>query len=160
LSTTLNDKLVGDGFRQAILGHQNGTIVNRHYTAQKAALLKDCLDMADFGMEITLSHAHGFPVITGCSLGGAEIYVAEMMLDDAGKAEKITIFARGSSVPCFESRVLGGQPVSASPDAPTVPALPPGAIRRRINQIVGKGQLRVPTVARKRELVEHFRALA
>jgi integrase len=160
LSTALNDKLVGDGFRQAILGHQNGTIVNRHYTAQKAALLKTCLDRADFEVEVTLSHAHGFPVITGCALGGAEVYVAELTLDAAGDAETITIFAHGSSVPCFESRVLGTGGADSASGICAVPALPPAEIGARINQIVGTGLLKAPSGARKRELVEHLRALA
>ncbi len=160
LSTALNDKLVGDGFRQAILGHQNGTIVNRHYTAQKAALLKQCLDMADFGMEITLSPARGFPVIAGCSLGGAEIYLADVTLNDEGEAEMITIFAHGSSVPCFESRILGAGAEAGLDEVATIAALPPAEIGRQLNRIVGDGHLRAPDHARKRQIVEHFRALA
>ena len=156
----MNDQLVGDGFRQAILGHKNGTIVNRHYTAQKAALLKDCLERADSSRSRSPSPTRmGFPVITGCLLGGAEEYVAELTLDDAGEAELITIFAHGSSVPCFESRRTrrrGGDEVETC----AMPALSPAEIGSRINQIVGKGLLRAPTAVRKRQLVEHFRALA
>jgi hypothetical protein len=116
--------------------------------------------MADFGMEITLSHAQGFPVITGCSLGGAEIYLADVTLNDEGEAAMITIFAHGSSVPCFESRVLGAG-ADAGPDkVATIAALPPAEIGRQLNRIVGDGHLRAPDHARKRQIVEHFRALA
>ncbi|MGI1661042.1 DUF6538 domain-containing protein [Palleronia sp. KMU-117] len=160
LSTAMNDQLIGDGFRQAILGHKNGTIINRHYTAQKAALLKDCLERADFGIEVAFSHRHGFPVIAGCALGGAERYVADLILDEAGEAHTITIFAHGSTVPCFECRVLGDGAAGLAPDDPSIAALPPIEIGRRINRIVGDGVLQTPDNPRKRQFVEHFRALA
>jgi hypothetical protein len=160
LSTAMNDQMIGDGFGQAILGHKNGTIINRHYTAQKAALLKDCLERADFGIEVTFSHRHGFPVITGCALGGAERYVADLTLDEAGEAHTITIFAHGSTVPCFESRVLGAGANDLPPDDPSIAALPPDEIGRRINRIVGDGVLQTADHPRKRQFVEHFRALA
>lgn len=160
LSTAMNDQMIGDGFRQAILGHKNGTIINRHYAAQKAALLKDCLERADFGIKVTFSHRHGLQVIAGCALGGAERYVADLVLEEAGEAHTITIFAHGSTVPCFESRVLGADADDLPPDDPSVAALAPGEIGRRINRIVGDGHLEAPDHSRKRQLLEHLRALA
>jgi hypothetical protein len=160
LSTAMNDQLIGDGFRQAILGHKNGTIINRHYTAQKASLLKDCLDQADFAIDVAYSQPHGFPVIAGCALGGAELYLADLILDDAGEPHTITIFAHGSTVPCFESRVLAaGEDGPPSHDIGAT-ALSPVEIGRHINLIVGDGHLQAPEHSRKRQLVEHFRALA
>jgi hypothetical protein len=42
----------------------------------------------------------------------------------------------------------------------TIAALPPAEIGRQLNRIVGDGHLRAPDHARKRQIVEHFRALA
>jgi hypothetical protein len=68
LSSLLRRAGVEEGQRQAIAGHRNGTILNRHYTAHYAKDLKTAVDRADFQLSIVLDRRRGFPTITSCDV--------------------------------------------------------------------------------------------
>ena len=68
---TLSSKLlalkVDTGIRQRILGHLEGTTVDRHYSDDGLQDLKDILDGVDYGLTVGRVRTFGFPIILGCS---------------------------------------------------------------------------------------------
>lgn len=68
---TLSSKLlalkVDTGVRQRILGHLEGTTVDRHYSDDGLQDLKALLDAVDYGLKVGRARQFGFPVILGCS---------------------------------------------------------------------------------------------
>ena len=57
-----------DHVRQSILGHEHGSVINRHYTQANLELMKSFLDRIDLGLAIEVDARRGFPVIRGCTL--------------------------------------------------------------------------------------------
>ncbi|MFA8386515.1 MAG: tyrosine-type recombinase/integrase [Pelagibaca sp.] len=68
---TLSSKLlalrVDPGVRQRILGHLEGSTVDRHYSDDGLPELKALLDQVDYGVKVGRMNRIAFPVITGCS---------------------------------------------------------------------------------------------
>lgn len=68
---TLSSKLlhlgVNTGVRQRVLGHLEGSTVDRHYSDDGLAELKALLDRVDYGVTVGRSPCIAFPIITGCS---------------------------------------------------------------------------------------------
>lgn len=66
---TLSSKLLGlgidTGTRQRILGHLEGTTIDRHYSDHGLLELKDLLDSVDYGIEVGDDKRFGFPIIVG-----------------------------------------------------------------------------------------------
>jgi hypothetical protein len=57
-----------DAIRQAIAGHEQGEVINRHYTETNLGKLKGFMDRIDFGIEIDEDNRRGYPVIQRCNL--------------------------------------------------------------------------------------------
>ncbi len=68
---TLSSKLlalkVDTGVRQRILGHLEGTTVDRYYSDDGLPELKAQLDEVDYGVKVGRTSRIAFPVITGCA---------------------------------------------------------------------------------------------
>ncbi|MEO9629684.1 MAG: DUF6538 domain-containing protein [Sulfitobacter sp.] len=66
---TLSSKLMGlgidTGTRQRILGHLEGTTIDRHYSDHGLLELKDLLDSVDYGIEVGSDRRFDFPIIVG-----------------------------------------------------------------------------------------------
>ena len=72
-----------DPVRQAIAGHEQGEVINRHYTETNLKKLKGFMDRLDFGIEIDEDDARGFPTIRRCTLAdGHTIEVAARLEDE------------------------------------------------------------------------------
>ncbi|WP_417256527.1 site-specific integrase [Celeribacter halophilus] len=83
---TLSSKLLGlgidTGTRQRILGHLEGTTIDRHYTDHGLLELKDLLDSVDYGIEIGKDSRFGFPTIVGNRLALQAALDVEVALTD------------------------------------------------------------------------------
>ena len=86
LSTALSKAGAEESKRQAIAGHSSGTVLNIHYTSHAMQDLKAVLDQVDFGLSITWSEKHGFPVIRGCDLTEPMVDVGIVLAGDGGAA--------------------------------------------------------------------------
>ena len=80
LQSLLEAQGVGDGRRQALAGHKNGTTINRHYTALSMRSIKADVDRVGYRIVVGFSALHGFPVIERCAIADdlpeAELTVA------------------------------------------------------------------------------------
>jgi hypothetical protein len=90
VSTALLAAGAPDFVRQAILGHEQNQIINRHYTEANLGLLKKYLDQIDLGLEIAMGPA-GFPVIVGCSLLQQKALEVMLQLDTKLRARRIEV---------------------------------------------------------------------
>ncbi len=66
---TLSSKFMGlgidTGTRQRILGHLEGTTIDRHYSDHGLLELKNLLDSVDYGIEVGSDRRFDFPIIVG-----------------------------------------------------------------------------------------------
>jgi hypothetical protein len=79
-----------DGDRQAIAGHEQDDVINRHYTKVNIRELKALMDRLDFGIEIDDDDRRGFPIIRHCSLDdNRAVRVAARLLD--GRLSRVIV---------------------------------------------------------------------
>jgi integrase len=71
-----------DPVRQAIAGHEQGEIINRHYTETNLRKLKGFMDRIDLGIEIEEDDPRGFPTIRRCTLGDGHTIEVAARLED------------------------------------------------------------------------------
>jgi integrase len=71
-----------DSVRQAIAGHEQGEVINRHYTDTNLKKLKGFMDLLDFGIEIDDDDARGFPTIRRCTLADGHTIEIAARLED------------------------------------------------------------------------------
>ena len=153
LSSMLRSADVGDGQRQALAGHKNGSILNRHYTAHHTKDLKSAVDKADFRLEIVHSAQHGHPVIKACALAPTESFSVEVVLGADGEAEVIRVSQSDSEESLFSFELGKVASDAASRRAAVLDAA------QEFRKLVGERPLRLPRDASKRAAVEHFHAL-
>jgi len=147
-SSMLNAASVPEGQRQAIAGHQSGSILNCHYTAHNVGDLKIAMDKANFQVEIRYRKEYGFPVICGCSLKKEAAFRAEVTLADNNAAAMIRLFNETSAQPVFgydraEASSLSDRKARAT------------ELRRKI----GESPVKLPQNGSRRVAFEHFLAL-
>jgi len=78
--------------RQAVLGHEPGEVIDKHYTDVGEAAMKQALDAIDWGIEIAPHPKRGFPVIVACTLACQATLDLHLVLDDDGAARSVEIF--------------------------------------------------------------------
>jgi integrase len=71
-----------DSVRQAIAGHEQGEVINRHYTETNLRKLKGFMDRIDFGIEIEEDDPRGFPTIRRCTLADGHTTEVAARLED------------------------------------------------------------------------------
>ena len=114
-SSRLQDAGVQDSLRKAILGHAQPDILNRHYTQENLALLKQAIDSVDLGMRVEMDAERGHPVIVGCDLPRAPEIDVDLKLDDHGAPRWIRITRPGlESDPVLETGIQSMPGWSAS----------------------------------------------
>ena len=102
LSSMLDHAGVPENRRQAIAGHNHGTVLNCHYTAHEVEQLKSALDVADFQLEISHNPKLGFPVIRKCNLGGRMMLDVEVTLNDNHQVATLLLRDLGNLQPVFQ----------------------------------------------------------
>ncbi len=154
LSSLLGAADVQEAQRQAIAGHKNGSILTRHYTAHHTRDLKAAVDKADFQLQLKHHPKFNFPIIDSCDLTSGQTFSVEVVLDDRGEAETISVTGAGSTSPLFSFERV---------DPFTGKDRGQQAIRdaaRTFKDLVGDCSMTLPRNALKRAAVEHFHALA
>lgn len=108
---TLSSKLLAlcaeTGVRQRILGHLEGSTVDRYYSDHGLPELKALLDQVDYGLQVGRACAASFPLITGCSapiLPSADLVIH---MSDQGKICAIQVCDPDTDETVLAARVEG-----------------------------------------------------
>ncbi|MGX9854573.1 tyrosine-type recombinase/integrase [Limimaricola variabilis] len=108
---TLSSKLlalsVDTGTRQRILGHLEGTTVDRHYSDDGLPELKAILDRVDYGLKVGRAPQFGYPIILGCSgpiLPSIDVLVS---LADDGEVSALRLCKPGTEEAILGARIAG-----------------------------------------------------
>ncbi len=92
---TLSSKLlhlrIETGTRQRILGHLEGTTVDRHYSDHGLAELKDILVSVDYGIEIGRVPEFAFPIVVGCNTPILPQLDVEIALGEKGSVSALRL---------------------------------------------------------------------
>ncbi|MBV0893140.1 hypothetical protein KTN05_15090 [Paracoccus sp. Z118] len=111
---TLASKLlhlrVDTGIRQRVLGHLEGTTIDRHYSDDGLAELKALLDQVDYGVTVGSVPGFAYPVITGCSrpmLPSLDVTVA---LGDQSELLAVRLSDPDTEEVIFAGRIEGTSP--------------------------------------------------
>jgi len=108
---TLSSKLMGlgieTGTRQKVLGHLEGTTVDRYYSDHGLLELKDILDSVDYGIEVGRDRRVGFPVITGSSTPFLVPLDVEIALTDQREVSAVQLRDGETDEIMFEAFVAG-----------------------------------------------------
>ena len=116
---TLSSKLmqlgVDTGTRQKILGHLEGTTIDRHYSDHGLLELKSILDSLDYGIEIGRDRRFGFPIITGSSTPLLTPLDVELALTDQREVSAVLLRDSETDEIVFEASIAGRRAPSAFP---------------------------------------------
>ncbi|KRS18951.1 tyrosine-type recombinase/integrase [Roseovarius indicus] len=116
---TLSSKLMGlgidTGTRQRILGHLEGTTIDRHYSDHGLLELKDVLDTVDYGIEVGVDRRFGFPVITGNTTALQTALDVDVALTDRREVSAVLLRDAETDEIVFEASVSGRKAPSAYP---------------------------------------------
>nr|WP_139218732.1 integrase [Roseivivax halotolerans] len=145
---------VEDGLRQAIAGHHRHAIINKHYTAHRTVEMKAAVDRADFGLTISHSPRHGFPIIRDCNLGGAIQVGVEVILGADESVECVTFRPDSQSSPILSVDL------KTLPEAPKERKAIYRDLVRSARRIVEQYDIRLPKSPIKRRAFEGFLASA
>lgn len=100
-----------DAIRQAIAGHEQGEVINRHYTETNLGKLKGFMDRIDFGIEIDEDNRRGYPVIQRCNLDdNRAVRVAARLRRTMSQSHRYAIAPtarRVGSIPCSATGASG-----------------------------------------------------
>lgn len=91
LSSKLLHQGVDTGVRQRVLGHLEGTTVDRHYSDDGLVELKVLLDRVDYGVEVGRLAGVAFPVIKGCASDQRPPIEVLVALDDRGDVSAVRL---------------------------------------------------------------------
>ena len=108
---TLSSKLlalnVDTGIRQRILGHLEGTTVDRHYSDDGLQELKAILDKVDYGLKVGRARQFDFPIILGCSAPVLPSIDVLVSLSDNGEVGALRLCDPETDETIFGSRIAG-----------------------------------------------------
>lgn len=160
-SSRLQSAGAPDSVRKAILGHKQRDILNRHYTQENLALLKEAVDSVDFGLRFEMDSRRGHPVLTGCALATSAPIDVELQLDETGAARWIRVSEtadRGRAV--LETAILpppGWSDTNVDRDRPGMDAL---HAARRVASLTEGREVRLRNASAMRAAFEALCALA
>ena len=98
-----------DHVRQSILGHEHGSVINRHYTQANLELMKYYVDQIDLGLIVELRGRCRFPMIRGCALLEEKALRVSLTLDEANQPTCIEVREPDRGV---SHRILAERPVN------------------------------------------------
>ena len=108
---TLSSKLMGlgidTGTRQRILGHLEGTTIDRHYSDHGLLELKDLLDSVDYGIEVGRDKRFGFPIIVGNRTALQTALDVELALTDRREISAVQLRDSETDEIVFEAAITG-----------------------------------------------------
>lgn len=108
---TLSSKLMGlgidTGTRQRILGHLEGTTIDRHYSDHGLLELKDFLDSVDYGIEVGRDRRFDFPIIVGNRTALQTALDVEVALTDQREISAVKLQDSETDEIVFEAAISG-----------------------------------------------------
>nr|WP_255703038.1 tyrosine-type recombinase/integrase [Roseivivax sp. GX 12232] len=116
---TLSSKLlslgIDTGTRQKILGHLEGTTVDRHYSDHGLLELKDLLDAVDYGIEVGRDKRFDFPIIVGNRTALQTAIDVEVALTDQREVSAVQFRDSETDEIVFEAAISGRKAPAAYP---------------------------------------------
>jgi hypothetical protein len=116
---TLSSKLMGlgieTGTRQRILGHLEGTTVDKHYSDHGLLELRDLLDAVDYGIEVGHDRRFAFPIIVGNRSALQAALDVEVALTDRREVSAVQLRDAETDEIVFEATISGRRAPSAFP---------------------------------------------
>lgn len=156
---TLSSKLLhlgtDTGVRQRILGHLEGSTVDRHYSDDGLKELKAILDSVDYGIEVGRIRAFAFPVITGCATPGLPPLEVEVTLADRGGVAGLRLTDPEMDEVVFEARVRGASSPRAADGAP-MPVLDAKDVANRVLDLGRTHALTMPASDEAVAAIDHL----
>lgn len=160
---TLSSKLMhagtDTGTRQKILGHLEGTTVDRYYSDHGLLQLRDILDSVDYGIVVGRDRRHAFPVITGSSTPLLEALDVEVAMTGAGDLSAIMLRHAETDEVLFEAVVAGRKAPSGDQWNECV-ALEPAELAKEIASLGREYALTFPASEEATSALEHLLILA
>ena len=160
---TLSSKLlnlgVDRGVRQRVLGHLEGTTIDRHYSEDGLTELKALLDAVDYNIVIGDEPGLAFPTIVGASshiLPAAEVTAA---LGDDSELTAVRVMEPDTER-CLVEAHIEGRPVPKGKEWADVPSLPAQSVAEALNSLFTTHNLAMPDFDERLAAVEHLLILA
>lgn len=160
---TLSSKLlqigIETGTRQKILGHLEGSTVDRHYSDHGLLELKDILDSLDYGIIVGGDRRFNFPIITGSSTPLFTTLDLEVALSDQREVTAVSLRDAETDEIVFESRISGQNAPSAAQwcECPSLDAVD---VAKQIQSLTQQYSLTLPASEEATAALEHLLILA
>ncbi|SFB13209.1 Phage integrase family protein [Poseidonocella pacifica] len=156
---TLSSKLlalkVETGVRQRILGHLEGTTVDRHYSDDGLQDLKDLLDAVDYGLKVGRVRLFGFPIIVGCSTPVLPSIDVLISLTAHGEVSALRLNDPETDENIFGARVEG-KPLPKELEAKQLPIMSAQEIATRVLALQMDYSFTLPTCEASTASFEHL----
>ncbi|MWD27228.1 tyrosine-type recombinase/integrase [Aquicoccus sp. SCR17] len=107
LSSKLLSRGIDTGTRQRILGHLEGTTIDRHYSDHGLLELKDLLDSVDYGIEVGRDRRFDFPIIVGNRTAMQTALDVEVALTDRREVSAVQLRDSETDEIVFEAAISG-----------------------------------------------------
>ncbi|ANT61826.1 hypothetical protein AYJ57_15270 [Salipiger sp. CCB-MM3] len=160
---TLSSKLMhagtDTGTRQKILGHLEGTTVDRYYSDHGLLELRKILDSVDYGFVVGRDRRHAFPVITGTSTLLLPSLDVDVALTDAGDLAALQLRDSETDEVLFEAAVAGRKAPSGYPWNDCAP-LQAAEIAKKIVTLARDHAITFPASEEATSALEHLLILA
>jgi len=115
LSSKLLSRGIDTGTRQRILGHLEGTTIDRHYSDHGLLELKDLLDSVDYGIEVGRDRRFEFPIIVGNRTALQTALDVEVALTDRREISAVQLRDSETDEIVFEATISGRKAPAAYP---------------------------------------------
>lgn len=158
LSSRLLHLRVETGVRQRVLGHLDGTTVDRHYSDHGLGDLKAILDAVDYGIVVGRMPGIGFPVNTGCNSKVLPSLQVDVSLTDAGEVSALRVADPDTDETLFEAHAEGTKR-SADPKWSDLSTFASNEIANRLLSLCQSHSLIMPASDVSAAAVEHLLVL-
>ena len=158
LSSKLLQARIETGTRQRILGHLEGTTVDRHYSDHGMAELKTILDSVDYGIKVGKERRFAFPIITGCSTPLTTSLDVEIALSNRSDLVAIRLRDPDTDEVVLEGSILG-RPAPRGEEWSNVPAYDPKTLADIIYALSTQHALTLPANEEASNALEHLLVL-
>ena len=159
LSSKLMQAGIETGTRQKILGHLEGTTVDRHYSDHGLLELKAILDAVNYGIEIGKHRRHDFPVVVRCNTPTLPSVDVDIALADDRKVAALRLVDPATGEAVFEATVAG-QPAPKGQEWDGCPECDAREIASRVLVLAQSFSLTLPASEEATAAFEHMLILA
>lgn len=155
LATRLLHAHCDPGVRQRILGHLEGTTVDRHYSDDALHELKAMLDLVEYGIAPGRDQDVAFPVVAGFAADLLPEAGVEVEVDSKGAVTGARVTELGSCRVLLMARVEGGK-APEGPDWAGAPELSKAEIADAVLGLTTSHELSLPSAEEHCTALEHL----